>query len=61
MDIYAAQHALIIGINDYPKAQNLEGAVNDAKLIRDALRKLKILTYDNEIGYIIMEMNYTFQ
>jgi uncharacterized caspase-like protein len=42
MDIYAAQHALIIGINDYPKAQNLEGAVNDAKLIRDALRKLKI-------------------
>lgn len=42
IDIYAAQHALIIGINDYPKAQNLEGAVNDAKLIRDALRKLKI-------------------
>ena len=43
MDIYAAQHALIIGINDYPKPQkNLEGAVNDAKLIRDALRKLKI-------------------
>ncbi len=42
IDLYAAQHALIIGINDYPKAQNLEGAVNDAKLIRDSLRKLKI-------------------
>jgi len=41
----AKQHALVIGINNYHsnKIRKLKGAVNDAKLLRDALRQSGVL------------------
>lgn len=46
--VLATQHALVVGINQYKHANalkkltNLEGAVNDAKLLRDALREAQV-------------------
>jgi len=45
--LLAAQHALVVGINQYQhadgkKLKNLAGAVNDAKLLRDALRRTQV-------------------
>ncbi|RKZ73517.1 MAG: hypothetical protein DRQ57_14155, partial [Gammaproteobacteria bacterium] len=46
--VLAAQHALVVGINQYKHANelkkltNLEGAVNDAKLLRDALHDAQV-------------------
>jgi len=36
---FAAQHALVIGINEYPHQDKLRGAVNDAQLLKKALRR----------------------
>ncbi|MEN8220431.1 MAG: caspase family protein [Pseudomonadota bacterium] len=35
---FAAQHALIVGINEYSHQDKLRGAVNDAQLLKKALR-----------------------
>ena len=35
----ATQHALVVGIDKYKEVRNLDGAVNDAKLLSSALRK----------------------
>ncbi|OAD21194.1 Peptidase C14, caspase catalytic domain protein, partial [Candidatus Thiomargarita nelsonii] len=48
------QYALIIGIDQYQYADgnsliNLEGAVNDAKLLRDALRRQKVQVPDKRV------------
>jgi len=46
--VLATQHALVVGINQYKHANklnkltNLEGAVNDAKLLRNALREAQV-------------------
>jgi len=46
--VLATQHALVVGINQYKHANalkkltNLEGAVNDAKLLREALREAEV-------------------
>ncbi len=46
--VLATQHALVVGINQYKhtnelkKLTNLKGAVNDAKLLRDALREAQV-------------------
>jgi hypothetical protein len=46
--VLATQHALVVGINQYKHANelkkltNLKGAVNDAKLLRDALREAQV-------------------
>jgi len=37
---FAAQHALVVGINEYPQDEDLKGAVNDALLLKDALRRI---------------------
>ncbi|MCK5719104.1 MAG: caspase family protein, partial [Thiomargarita sp.] len=39
---FALQHALVVGINEYPDYENLEGAVNDAKIIVEALRRIQV-------------------
>ncbi len=41
---FAAQHALVVGINEYPQEGNinLKGAVNDARLIEKALRRIHV-------------------
>ena len=39
---FAKSSALVIGINDYKNLEPLRGAVNDAKLIRDALKSRNI-------------------
>ncbi len=39
----AAQHALVVGINQYPPGtDSLKGAVNDARSIEQALRKIQV-------------------
>ncbi len=48
------QHALVVGIDQYQHAdgfyfRNLEGAVNDAHILRDALRRAKINLPDKRI------------
>jgi len=48
------QHALIVGIDQYQYADgnrliNLEGAVNDALLLRDALRRQKVQVPDERV------------
>ncbi len=37
--ISGTQHALVVGIDKYKEIRNLDGAVNDAKLLSSALRK----------------------
>ncbi len=41
---FAAQHALVVGINEYPQEGNisLKGAVNDALLLEKALRRIHV-------------------
>jgi hypothetical protein len=46
---FAAQHALVVGINEYPHSTNLNGAVNDAELIRDALRRIHVQLPDERV------------
>jgi hypothetical protein len=45
----AAQHALVVGINEYPHETNLKGAVNDAKLLRDTLRDIQVQLPDERV------------
>jgi len=50
--VYAVQHALVIGINKYPLTQefdDLEAAVNDAKLIAKLVRRQGIILPDDRI------------
>jgi hypothetical protein len=47
--ILAAQHALVVGINQYQHVNKLEGAVNDALLLRDVLRHLQVQLPDNRV------------
>ena len=43
---HATQHALVVGLDKYKEIRNLEGAVNDAKLLSSALRNagVKLIT-----------------
>ncbi|GEM_PF-2400686 len=48
------QHALVVGINQYRHAdgfylKNLEGAVNDAHLLRDTLRRIQVNLPDKRV------------
>ena len=43
------QHALVVGINQYQNVSNLKGAVNDAKLLTQALRRAKVQLPDERI------------
>ncbi len=45
------QHALVVGINQYAlgKINNIRGAVNDASLLRDALRSISVALPDNRV------------
>ncbi len=45
----AQQHALVVGINDYQLLSNLEGAVNDAVVVRDALRRINVQLPDKRV------------
>ena len=50
----ATQHALVVGINQYQDAdgyylKNLEGAVNDALLLRDTLRRAQVNLPDKRV------------
>ncbi len=53
--VLATQHALVVGINQYKHANelkqltNLEGAVNDAKLLIDALREAQVQLPDRRV------------
>jgi len=49
---FATQHALVVGINVYPKGhgiETLEGAVNDAELLRDTLRRIQVQLPDERV------------
>ncbi len=43
------QHALVVGINQYQNVSNLKGAVNDAILLTQALRRAKVQLPDERI------------
>ncbi|MDM8558527.1 caspase family protein [Candidatus Parabeggiatoa sp. HSG14] len=47
--VLAAQHALVVGINQYQHVNKLEGAVNDALLLWDVLRHLQVQLPDNRV------------
>jgi len=50
--VYAAQHALVVGINKYPFSEDfgdLEAAVNDAELIAKVVREQGIILPDDRI------------
>jgi hypothetical protein len=52
LDFYpeTAQHALVVGINQYQRRLlNLKGAVNDAKLLRDTLRRSPVQLPDKRV------------
>ena len=55
------QHALVVGINQYQHANeqelnNIEGAVNDALLLRDALRRIPVQLKDK---WVLLDTNAT--
>jgi hypothetical protein len=45
----AQQHALVMGINHYQYLSQLEGAVNDALVLRDALRSINVQLPDKRV------------
>jgi hypothetical protein len=55
LTVQAAQHALVVGIDQYPHANkyggpsDLEGAVNDALLLRNALRRAGVQLPDKRV------------
>lgn len=51
LSIFAEQHALVVGIDQYQHTQitNLRGAVNDALLLRDALRNAQVQLPDKRV------------
>jgi uncharacterized caspase-like protein/surface antigen len=55
------QHALVVGINQYQhtneqKLNNIEGAVNDAEVIRNALRNIEVQLPDK---WVLLDANAT--
>ncbi|HDN25577.1 MAG TPA: caspase family protein [Thioploca sp.] len=49
LPVFAAQHALVVGIDEYQNEEKLEGAVNDATLLRDTLRGIRVQLPDERV------------